>query len=229
MKLLRQSLSRVFSILLLALLASCAGESVRTEEAVLSSFPDATIEAKIDRLKRAAVVEASGVIEVRGISMERRGNFSLVIRGEDLSLEVYAGGIRVAEVELAGGVARTSPNLGNEYLEHMFAAILRDSITWWNVMRYETVEYERYLLLRNSWRKLYVDRLQYVPERQIFRLTGMRTVEVTYSGQKRFSAGLLPSRVRFVFDGYECVLDIKTVTLSGDITERAGRGPSPQF
>ncbi|MGW8272168.1 MAG: hypothetical protein ACWGN7_02135 [Thermodesulfovibrionales bacterium] len=220
-------MSRIFSILFLALLVSCGNESVR-HETRLPVIADATVEAKIGRLMRAPVVEASGTINVKGGSLNRGGTFSVVIRGEDMSLEVYSGGVRVAQVESVGGSVRMTPRLRDEYLEHMFAVILRDSIMWWDIERYETVTYERHVLLRNSWRKLYVDRERLLPERQVFRLTGMKTVEVIYSGDRQFSAGVLPSGILFVFDAYECALDIETVSLTGDVTEHAVRDPSPQ-
>lgn len=228
MKRLRLSLYKAFSALPLVLLVSCGNQSVRPAMAP-PSFPDATVEEKIDRLRLAPVVEAAGTIEVRGISLNRSGNFSLVVKGDELSLEVYSSGIRIARVELVAGSVRMIPHLRDEYLEHMFAVVLRDSILWWDMQGYETVEYERKVLLRNSWRKLYINLLTRSPERQIFRLTGMKTVEVFYSDDRQFAAGFLPSGILFVFDAYECVLHFESVSLTTDVREHTVQGQLPQF
>lgn len=170
-----------------------------------------SLDEKMQRLKIIETLVTRGDITVKGRKRNISGSFIMVIDGEDLDMEISSKGIPVADITLKDGKVHISTSLKDEYHEYMFAVILRDAIMWWNIFGYDVVDNKESFILRNSWKKIYLNALSLVPEKQVVRMRRHREVTVTYSNTRNFGIGMFPSRLEFHYATYQCNVTINRI------------------
>jgi hypothetical protein len=181
---------------------------------------------KIKKISRVKAVDVKGIITVQGNGKDVKGNFVMSIDGDDMDMYIHANGISAGSITLKGSMVDVTPSLDDEYIEFMFAVILRDSVKWWNIHEYDVVKTENYYLMRNSWKKVYVNALMLVPEKQVVRLTKQREVVVSYEEIHDHGFGMFPSRIDFRYRGYLCVLFVERIEIKEMAMKSPGQGPS---
>ena len=183
---------------------------------------------KIRKLSRIKGVEVRGTINVSGRGKNVQGSFVMFIDGDNMDMVVHSKGIMAGSIDLKGNVVKTSPSLNDEYIEYMFAVILRDSVTWWNIHGYDILNTDTYHIMRNSWKKLYISAVTLVPEKQIVRLTKHREAVITYGDMRNFGFGLMPSTIAFGYNDLACRLSLESLEIREVVRQSQARGPSQQ-
>jgi hypothetical protein len=200
--------SLTFSVLLFSMLNACSRPAIQQDQ--ISAEPETVdFSSRMESLGKIHRITVRGGISLKTPSGIKAGDFSATIESDNMEMRISVKGIQAGQVSLKDSVVTMDPHLKEEYLEYMFAVVVRDSITWWNIHGYDLVKNEHYLLLRNSWKKVYVHPQTWVPDRQVFRLTGFRSVQVSYSDNRDFGFALLPSKIQFSFDAYDCTLTLE--------------------
>lgn len=194
------------------MLLACSSQSHKGSDhvAVPDRQPDSLTD-KLERLEQQGEITVRGFLVLKTPSGVREGDYALTINGDDMSMDIFAKGLKVGDILIKDNVATVRPGLRDEYLEYMFAVIIRDSIAWWNIYGYELLIFPDYYILRNSWKKLYIRTDMMTPSRQIFRLMKFRTVEVMYSDERPFRGEMLPSNINFNYSNYDCKITISSL------------------
>lgn len=232
MKLKNLYLTTVLSVMVFFGTFSCAKQvvTVTTDHAITHkekvSLADESLNEKIKRLGRAKEISVHGRIQLQGKGKNLKGSFAMSIDGDDMDMHIFTNGISQGSITLKGSSVNASLSFYDEYLEFMFAVILRDSVKWWNIHEYDVVKTDDHYLMRNSWKKVYVNTLTLVPERQIVRLTKQREVVISYGEIHEYGFGLLPSRIDFKYRGHRCVLNVERFEIKEIVTTLPGQGPS---
>jgi len=196
----------------MVLLCSCAsGVREDTAHVLTREVRNDDLATKIQRLASWKRLNVRGTIVIQTPSGKREGEYELTISGDDMTMEISAKGIKAGEVIIRDNNASISPSLEDEFMTHMFAVIIRDSISWWNITGYELLDFKDVHVLRNSWRKIYIRPGDLTPVRQIFKLMKFRTVEVMYGDGRQFNNEMLPALLRFNYMKYSCEMNIETV------------------
>lgn len=237
MKPLNQVLNLLCRILGTVLFVSCAGPAMQPPETTVPpqetvaapSLPSSSggdLLAKLYVLQTVPGVVAKGTVSLRNTASVKEGSFKLTIAGETMSMEISSKGFKIGEIILRDNTVSMNPRLKDEYLEYMFAVILRDSVTWWNITGYQLVSHEASYVLRNSWKKVYISRQNLTPDRQVIRMMNFKAVEVQYASPRDYGFAVLPANIRFSYEGYECVLDIDRMAVKDAFRESGGRDQS---
>ncbi|MEE9524594.1 MAG: hypothetical protein V3V59_07585 [Thermodesulfovibrionales bacterium] len=231
MKRKKQYLITALSLIVLSGNLSCTkpGVSVQVEPTVIQKesvpFVHGSFNYKIKKIRRINAVDVQGGITVQGNGKDVKGNFVMSIDGDDMDMYIHANGIAAGSISLKGSMVDVTPSLDDEYMEYMFAVILRDSVKWWNIHEYDVVNTENYFLMRNSWKKVYVNALMLVPEKQVIRLTKQREVVISYGEIHDYGFGMFPSRIDFRYRGYRCVLLVERIEIKEMAMKSPGQGP----
>jgi hypothetical protein len=235
MKLKKRYLTIALSVMVFIVNLSCAKQIVTTNadyaitHEETDSLPDESFNEKLKRISRAKGISVNGTIAIKGKGKDLKGSFVMSINGDDMDMHIFTNGISQGSITLKGSLVNVSPLLDDEYLEYMFAVILRDSVKWWNIYEYDVIKTEDYYLMRNSWKKVYVNKLMLVPEKQIVRLTNQREVVISYDEIREYGFGLLPSRIDFKYRSYRCVLYIERFEIKEMIKTLPDQDPSQPF
>lgn len=192
------------------ILLSCVQE-VRDESTSIMApgIEHGGLSEKMERLGKFDRIVVRGLMVLKTPSGAREGDYALSIEGNEMTMDIFAKGLKVGEITVHDNVATVKPTLNDEYLEYMFAVIIRDSIVWWKIYEYDLLTYQDFHVLRNSWKKVYVKTDMLTPSRQIFRLMKFRSVEVIYSDDRLFGNELLPSKITFNYRNYNCRITIE--------------------
>ncbi|HDL19833.1 MAG TPA: hypothetical protein ENH38_05580 [Nitrospirae bacterium] len=166
---------------------------------------------KVAKLRSIDDIEIKGDISVHGGNRDFRGSFIMSVKGEDMDMNISSKGITAGSIHLKGGNIEMTPSLGDEYVEYMFAVILRDALVWWNIYGYDTVITGSNYVIRNSWKKIYVNPVFLLPEKQIVRMTRHREVEISYADVRDYGFSMLSSKVKFEYNRYKCNLSITDI------------------
>ncbi len=136
MKLKKKYLITALSWVIVSGILSCSksGVPVRSEPIVIQKESKAILHEsfneRIQRISRVKGITVNGSITVKGKGKDLKGNFAMSIDGDDMEMYIHANGISQGSITLKGSMVDVTPSLDDEYIEFMFAVILRDSVKW---------------------------------------------------------------------------------------------------
>lgn len=237
MRLLKQCSIWIFSVLSAFAMGACAHSDMNVyDESVLAGkggdggpFSGKSLDEKIQRLRTIRGIEVHGTINVNGRGKDIQGSFVMAINGDDIDMVIHSKGIIAGRIDLKGNIVNTSPSLKDEYIEYMFAVILRDAVTWWNIYEYDIAQFDRHFIMRNSWKKLYVSSVTLVPEKQVVRLTKQREIVITYGDIRDLGFGLMPATILFAYDDLKCRLSLTHLEIHEVIRQSGARDLLQQY
>ncbi len=169
---------------------------------------------RLERLKGSGPITAKGKIRMQKADRNVKGDFSMTIDGEDMSMSVSSKGISAGKIELTGLTVRMEPSFDDEYLEYMIAVVIRDSISWWNIHNYDITRSYGMDVLRNSWKKVYIDPDLVLPRKQIISLTKQRFIKVEYDGLDNGQSKVVPGTIQFMHGDMKCELLIDSLEVN---------------
>ncbi|HTR44645.1 MAG TPA: hypothetical protein VMH06_02960 [Thermodesulfovibrionales bacterium] len=190
------------------LVLSCAPKRVE-----MPSFEGVTLE---DELARRCAVQA--LTSTFSIEFEKdggvvKGDAVLKLTPETLELRVYSLGFLVAEVTADETSTTSDPPIDRNRIALLVEG-LRNSFFWWSIQNGEIREEDNIYRVRNSWRRVYISKKTFLPERQVIELEDGRELEVTYEEPDRISGVWFPSRLRIALSRYSVNLKIKTLSVT---------------
>jgi hypothetical protein len=197
----------------LLLLACFLALSCSTKRVEIPSFEGVTLE---DELARRCAVEA--LTSTFSIEFEKdggviKGDAVLKLTPETLELRVYSLGFLVAEVTADETTATSEPPIDKNRIALLVEG-LRNSFFWWSIRNGEIREEENLYRVRNSWRRVYISKKTFLPERQVIELEDGRELDVMYGEPDRISGIWFPSRMRIGLSRYSVNLKIKTLSVT---------------
>ncbi len=177
---------------------------------------------KLDSIKTVKFLFS---IRVNRQGEEISGNASMFINGDDTAggetvLRVYSLGFLISEIRLSDGkIITEGKNLSPEKA-YLLIEALRSCLLWWRMEERELEEQDNLIIIRNSWRKVYIDQ-DYIPRRQEIDLPQVPSVVINYerpefypSEDKEFKKGIwFPSLITVRLQGNEISLHIKKIVI----------------
>ena len=192
----------VFSIIILAVLSACAPK--RAEIPVFTGgIGDLIAErSKTDSLE--ALV--SLVIEKKDGNIS--GDAFIELTPKTLSMRVYTLGFLSAELEEDEVGIKSKPQL--EYKKKAAVADgIRNGLMWWAIKDYTVEETVDEYILRNSWKRLVVDKKTMQPLSQRIELPNIGTMNVYYEEPALLAGGAYPTSVRVEVLRYTIRMTVK--------------------
>lgn len=148
----------------------------------------------------------------RGDGIVIKGDGILNLSEDALDLQVYSMGFLVAEVNADNSGIRSNPAVNKNRLI-MLVDGLRNSFFWWDIKGYELKDEEDHYIIRNSWKRLIIDKKTMMPLNQVIDLEDGKHLDVFYYEPSDINGFPFPSRIRIELSNYAVELRIKDITV----------------
>ncbi len=210
----------LFTILCTALLIYGCAKRPPGVELPQPGRPAITFEeylSELNSIKSIKFIFSIKLIPATNNSEELNGNASFAMDGEDLQLRVYSMGFLVSEVRITDGeVITEGKKLRHEKAIPLMEA-LRSCLVWWKLEERETEEDDEFIIIRNSWRKVYINR-DFIPLKQEISLPEAQQVLITYEKPLFYPSEALsthglwfPSMIEIRLQGNRAILNIEKI------------------
>lgn len=174
----RQRHSLLFRILAsvscLLLFASCAPKRVG-----LPLYEEVPLEKAMAELKSINSIEAVLAIEYEKKDSTMSGDASLRLSENNLNLRLYYLGFLAGEVNEENGIVKSKPKL-DKNKSTILVDGLKNSFFWWNIKDYLVQEGDGVYILKNSYRKILVDKKTLLPVQQVIELANGDELNILY-------------------------------------------------
>jgi hypothetical protein len=198
-------LLRLWAFSIIALSLSCAAKRIPP------SYEGVGIEDIIRQREAVRSITAKMSVRMERTDGVLSGDAMLKMTENRLKLRVYSMGMLAAELYEKRGVITSNPPLDAQR-GYMIVEGLRGSMLWWSIKGYSVKETDKEYILRNSWRKVVVDRKTMLPLSQFIELEDGSAINVSYGSPKDMGAMWYPSEVSIEFQKYRVDLDIKEIS-----------------
>jgi len=199
---------RFFAVALFVLALSCSAKRVE-----MPSFEGVDLKDELAKRNTIQSLTSTFSIEYEKDGGVVKGDAVLKLTQETLELRVYSLGFLVAEVTSDETTTTSDPPIDRNRIALLVEG-LRNSFFWWSVRNGELSELDDTYRLRNSWRRVYISKKTFLPERQIIELEDGRELEVTYEEPDRISGIWFPSKLRIGLSRHSVSLTIKTLSVT---------------
>ena len=148
--------------------------------------------------------------EIRGdgvLNISRNGN---------LNLRVYSFGFLALELTSEDGIIKSVPRL-DRGKSTILTYGLRDCLFWWDINDFEVAEKDGMYLLRNPFRKIWIDGKTMLPLKQIITLEDGRDIAISYENPEKVGDIWYPLKIRIELSHYFVTLKIKEILFNGSV------------
>ncbi|MDA8082226.1 MAG: hypothetical protein M0024_01045 [Nitrospiraceae bacterium] len=196
---------RLFWISLL-LVSACAPGKVE-----LPSFPGGDIRSAIAEKKAVTDMEATFSITFEKADTAMHGDGALTIADTgDLDLRVYSLGFLAMELTSRDGVVRSKPPLDAKR-KTMLTVGLKDCIFWWNMEGFSVDEDGDAYIIRNRERTVWVDKMSFLPVRQVVHLAEGKDLRISYQNPVKMNGRWVQSQIRIEYVPYAVSLTVNSL------------------
>ncbi|MCX7794171.1 MAG: hypothetical protein N2257_07205 [Thermodesulfovibrionales bacterium] len=183
------------------------------------TVPEMSFQEYLSELDSFEKIKFLFTIKVNRGGEEMSGNASMTVNGKDLLLRVYSFGFLLSEIKLSEGNIITEGRKIPEERAYLLMEALRSCLMWWEMDEREVEEWDHGYIVRNSWKKVYINR-KYLPEKQEIYLPEVTSVVMTYNKpvfylvDEKENRGLwFPSEITVKIQDTETRLDIEKMTI----------------
>ncbi len=172
--------SKLYVLLLLTaycllLTISCAPKHIE-----MPSYEGISLENAISELKDIKSIEAVLSVDYEKGDSAMSGDASLVLSENNLDLKLYYLGFLAGEVKEENGVIiKNKPRLDKNKSTILIDG-LKNSFFWWNIKDYTLQEKEDIYVLKNSYRKILVNKKTLLPVQQTIELNDGEELNIFY-------------------------------------------------
>lgn len=176
-------------LLLLLLTSSCAPKHVE-----LPSYEGIRIENALSELKDIKSIEAVLSVEYEKNDSSMSGDASLNLSENRLNLRLYYLGFLAGEVSENNGIIKSKPKLDRNKSTILVDG-LKNSFFWWNIKDYTLQEKEDIYELKNSYRKILINKKTLLPVQQTIELYDGESLNIFYDAPAKTEVGNQQSAV----------------------------------
>jgi hypothetical protein len=211
----------VVFIFCMLFLVSCAPQT-RTES---PHFGGMTLEDALKQYKKISSIQSVLGIEYEKDDSTMSGDGALSVSPDKLSLRIYYLGFLQGEIYQDKGTVKSNPPI-NRYKSAILVNGLKSSLFWWNINNYTTTETAFSYELKNSYRKVVIDKASLLPTEQILTLNNGEVLTITYSRPERrltedgkaldagSPLGWYPSRLKIELGPYIVRINVKSYEIT---------------
>lgn len=182
--------SRAFSQILFWLLYSgfciLSVVSCAPKQVVAPSY-EGDLNDLLSKLQDTKTVEAVLAIDYEKNDSTMSGDASLNISDNSLLLRIYYLGFLAGEVKEDNGVIQSKPRL-DKNKSIILVDGLKYSFFWWNIKNHLLDERDGLFVLRNSYRKVYIDKKTLLPVKQTIELHNGEELNIFYDTPAKTAA-----------------------------------------
>ncbi|MFN3395557.1 MAG: hypothetical protein ACK4Z9_02020 [Thermodesulfovibrionales bacterium] len=188
-------------------LSSCATKRIEIQ------YYEGSLYERLRSFEEIRSIKATFSIEFdRGDGVVIKGDGILNLSEDALDLQVYSMGFLVAEVNADNSGVKSNPSVNKNRLI-MLVDGLRNSFFWWDIKGYDLKDEEDHYIVRNSWKRLTINKKTMMPLNQVIDLEDGKHLDVSYYEPSDINGFPFPSRIRIELSNYAVDLRIKDVTL----------------
>lgn len=191
----------------LAMLASCAPK----KPVVATGYEGLTAGEIIEMHVPVKSVRASVYLVLEKPGGTLSGDAALVLSESELSLRVYSMGFLSGELYEKGGIITSEPKVDDSRASDVVDG-LRNSLLWWNILGYRVIETPKEYIVKNSWRRITLDRGTMLPVKQTIELASGRTMEVVYGAPMKSGEVWYPSVITMKHGKYSVKVSVREIT-----------------
>jgi len=143
--------------------------------------------------------------EIRGegmVNISRNGN---------LNLRIYSFGFLALELTSENGIIKSTPMIDRNK-GTILTSGLRDCFFWWDIQDFGIEEQNSAYLLKNSLKKIWIDRKTMLPLKQTVSLEDGREVTISYEDTEKIGDIWYPSKIRIELQRHAVTLRIKDIS-----------------
>jgi len=133
----------------------------------------------LTKLNDTKTIEAVLAIDYEKNDSTMSGDASLNISDNSLLLRIYYLGFLAGEVKENNGIIQSKPRL-DKNKSIILVDGLKYSFFWWHINNYTVDEKEDLFVLKNSYRKLYIDKKTFLPVKQTVELHNGEELNIFY-------------------------------------------------
>lgn len=196
----------LISIVLLFFLFSCAAKRVE--------LPDYTgVDVKTVIAERSSIkgINTTFHVEFEKTDGTIAGDAALTLTERTLDLRIYSMGFLMAEIKEADGIIKSIPPVDRNK-NIILVEGLRNSILWWLIKDYEIEEQNGNYRVRNSSRKIVIDKKTMLPVSQSIELDSGKELRISYEEPANSNGFWYPSRMKIELSKYAVRLKIKSMS-----------------
>jgi len=197
----------LFCSIALLLLTSCAAKRVE-----LPDYEGADIRKVIAERSSIKGVNATLHIEFEKNDSAIVGDAALTLTDRTLELRIYSMGFLMAEIKEMDGIIKSAPPFDRNK-KIILVEGLRNSILWWLIKDYEVEEQSGNYHIRNSSRKIVIDKKTMLPASQTIELDGGKELRISYEEPANSNGFWYPSKMKIELSKYVVKLQIKSMSL----------------
>ncbi|MCG2708782.1 MAG: hypothetical protein L6246_00440 [Thermodesulfovibrionales bacterium] len=211
-------LKSIMLIVLLFFLFSCTAKRVE-----LPDYEGIDIRKIITERSSIKGVNATFHIEFEKNDSTMSGDAALTLTERTLDLRIYSMGFLMAEIKETDGIIKSSPP-SDRNKNTILVEGLRNSILWWLIKNYEVEEQNGNYHIRNSNRRIVIDKKTMLPVSQTIELDNGKELRISYEEPANSSGFWYPSRMKIELSRYVVKLQIKSL----DFIPQSAQGQQQQ-
>ncbi|MEK7712958.1 MAG: hypothetical protein AAB301_02960, partial [Nitrospirota bacterium] len=190
----------------LLLLPSCASKKI-----ALPDYEGTDIKKIITERSSIKGVNATFHVEFEKTDSTIAGDAALTLTERTLDLRIYSMGFLMAEIKEADGIIKSTPP-SDRNKNIILVEGLRSSMLWWLIKDYEIEEQNGNYHIRNSSRKIVIDKKTMLPVSQTIELDSGKELRISYGEPANSNGFWYPSRMKIELSKYVVKLKIKSIS-----------------
>ncbi len=170
----KRALLHCLIIALLLLISSCAAKRVE-----MPSYEGVEFEDALSGLRAIQTLEAVLSIDYEKNGNSMSGDALLEVSRDNLNLRLYYLGFLAGEVKERNGIVNSNPQL-DRYKSALLVDGLKNSFLWWDIDHYALQENDEQYVLKNSYRKILINKKSLLPVQQIIEVYDGEELHIFY-------------------------------------------------
>jgi len=196
----------LFCAIALLFLSSCTAKRVE-----LPDYTGVNVKTVIAERSGIKGINATFHVEFEKTDGTITGDAALTLTERTLDLRIYSLGFLMAEIKEADGIIKSIPP-SDRNKNIILVEGLRNSILWWLIKDYEIEEQNKSYLIRNSSRKIVIDKKTMLPVSQAIELDSGKELRISYEEPANTAGFWYPSRMKIELSKYLVRLQIKSMS-----------------
>jgi hypothetical protein len=199
------------SFLLLVIHCSLFTLSCTPKRIELPDYEGVDVKTVITERKSIKGVNATFHVEFEKTDSTIAGDAALTLTERTLDLRIYSMGFLMAEIKETDGIIKSAPP-SDRNKNIILVEGLRSSMLWWLIKDYEIEEQNSNYHIRNSSRKIVIDKKTMLPVSQTIELDSGKELRISYGEPANSNGFWYPSRMKIELSKYVVKLKIKSIS-----------------
>ena len=184
---------------------------LRIKKIALPDYEGIDVRTVITERSSIKGVNATFHVEFEKTDSTIAGDAALTLTDRTLDLRIYSMGFLMAEIKETDGIIKSAPP-SDRIKNIILVEGLRSSMLWWLIKDYEIEDQNGNYHIRNSSRKIVIDKKTMLPVSQTIELDNGKELRISYGEPANSDGFWYPSRMKIELSKYVVKLKIKSIS-----------------